>query len=99
MCILKCANGKKFAAVRAVAALVMPLMLVAPSVMAQINRDFLPVQIAAANEQKPALMIHSVEVNGRTLSGISSAPLNLPTHPAAVTFTFGPTAQGSNAPL
>jgi signal transduction histidine kinase len=50
-------------------------------------------------ESKPALMLRSVEVNGRALPGISKESLYLPAHPDTTSFTYGPNPLASNVPL
>jgi len=50
-------------------------------------------------ESKPALILRSVEVNGRALPGISNASLNLPAHPDTASFVYGPNPLASNVPL
>ena len=52
-----------------------------------------------AKDQKPALMLRSVEVNDRALSGISNMSLYLPAHPDTTTFVYGPNLLASNVPL
>jgi signal transduction histidine kinase len=55
--------------------------------------------ISGVTESSPALMLRSVEINGRSLSGISNAALYLPAHPDITSFIYGPNPLASNAPL
>lgn len=49
-------------------------------------------------EPNPALVLRTVEVNGRPLTGISASAVVLPAHPASTTFIFGPHSLASNPP-
>lgn len=55
--------------------------------------------VGDATETVAELMLRSVEVNGRALSGVSNESLHLPTHPDTTTFTFAPDPQSPNRPL
>jgi len=100
MCSLKHRDGKKkFAATFAIAAFIMVLIVVAPAVVAQTNRDFQINQAAVSKEQLPPLTLGSVTVNGQALSGVSKESLRLPANPGIVSFSYGPNPQASNAPL
>ena len=100
MCSLKQRDGKKImAAVIPVAAFVLSLILVAPVVIAQTNRDIQINQVAVSKEQLPPLTLGSVSVNGRALSEIPKESLRLPANPGDVSFSYGPNPQASNAPL
>lgn len=69
---------------------------------------FVPLLAASASPSNPAgdapepvaeLILRSVEVNGRALSGVSNESLNLPAQPDTTTFTFAPNPQASNRPV
>src|ERR1017187_5809086 len=82
MCNLKHNGGKSFfAAVLAVGAFAVASTLASSAVIAQGTRDLSPDQLADSKEQKPPITLWSVDVNGRTLSGISNESLHLPAHP------------------
>ena len=55
--------------------------------------------VGDSTEQDPALMLRSVEVNGRVLSGVSNESLYLPARPDTTTFTYAPNPLASNPPL
>ena len=78
-------------------AFAMVLILFATDLLAQENQK--PPVFRAGDPNNQELLLRSVEVNKRTLSGISNESLYLPAHPEAVSFTFGPNTLASNAPL
>lgn len=92
MCILK-EHGckKKLAAAAGVGAFAVASLLTAPALASNHAWD--------ATDPDPLFTIHSVTVNNRALSGISKEPVNLPAHPEAVTFNYGPNPAMSNRPL
>ena len=100
MCILKLGGGKRFlAAVFGLGTLVVASTLAASALPSQSNPNLPLNPVGDAPGQDRALMLRSVEVNGRVLSDISNESLHLPAHPAATVFTFGPSPLVSNVPL
>lgn len=55
--------------------------------------------VSALPESDPVLMLRSVEVNGRALSGISKEALYLPAHPDTTSFIYGPNLLASNVSM
>ncbi len=100
MCNLKHDGGKSFfAAVLGGAAFAVASILAAPAATAQGKRDIPSDQAADSKEQKPPLMLRSVVVNNRDLSGVSDESLHLPAHPETTTFTYGPNPLAVDVPL
>jgi signal transduction histidine kinase len=97
MCRLK-HNGCKFFLAAVVGLGAVASMLAAPP-PAQDNANVSANSVADATEQKPPLMLRSVEVAGRALPEISNASLHLPAHPDTTTFTFAPNPRAANVPL
>ena len=100
MSSLKHRAGKIFpVGVYSAAVFLMALILVAPVVVSQTNRDFQINQTTVFKAQLPPLRLGSVLVNGRPLSEISNESLRLPANPGSISFSYGPNPQASNAPL
>jgi signal transduction histidine kinase len=50
-------------------------------------------------DDRPALVIRSVTVNGKTLSFATNGPISLPAHNSSTVFSFGPPPLATNAPI
>ena len=99
MCILKHNGGKIFlAAVIGLGSLAVTSALAVPASV-QDNPNLPANPLVDSTEQKPALVLRSVEVNGRALSGISNESLHLPAHPDTTSFNYVPNPQAANRPL
>jgi len=94
MCILKHGGGSRFLAVAlGLGAFALASTQAAPDVTPS------PGQLWDSTEQDPLFLIRSVTVNGRALPVSPTESLNLPAHPDAITFNYGPNPAVSNRPL
>ncbi|HSU56020.1 MAG TPA: ATP-binding protein [Candidatus Dormibacteraeota bacterium] len=72
-------------------------ILAAPALPSQDNQNLRPYQ--GGGTRTPELLLRSVEVNNRALSGISNESLYLPAHADTTTFIYGPNPLATNVPL
>ena len=100
MCNLKRNVGKGFfTAVLGIGVFAVASTLTALALPSQGSQNLPLDHVGDSTEQDPALMLRSVEVNGRVLSGVSNESLYLPAHPGTTTFIYGPNPLASNPPL
>jgi signal transduction histidine kinase len=93
MCISKYGSGRRNGALA-----IGLLAFAAASTLAA--PDLPPIDhLGESTNQAPLFVIRSVTVNNRTLTVPSTESVNLPPHPASVTFTYAPNPQASNIPL
>lgn len=100
MCILKQGGCRcVFAVSLGLGAVAAASILAALAVPAQDNQNRPSDHAADSKDRDAALMLRSVLVNNRELSGISDESLHLPPHPVTASFTYGPDLLASNGPL
>src|SRR5437879_3750756 len=74
-------------------------ILAAPALASEDNQNLSPSHVGDARDQEQVLLLRSVEVNKRTLSGLTNESLFLPAHSDTVSFIYGPNPLASNVPL
>jgi signal transduction histidine kinase len=98
MCLLKHGGcGCSLAAFVGLGVFAVASVLAAPSVPSQDLQSHSSYNTGDSTEQQ--LLLRSVEVNQRTVPGISNESLYLPAHPDTTTFIYGPNPLATNVAL
>jgi signal transduction histidine kinase len=87
-----------FAALFGLGASAVASILATPALASEDNPNLPPSHVGDAKEQEQVLLLRSVEVNQRALSGLTNESLFLPAHPDTASFIYGPNPLAPNVP-